>query len=105
MMVSECDSMIRTTIPAVRIAVAKLLKSRYKMGQQEIAKRMGITQAAVSKYVNGNYSDKINRIVTRIKTGGSDKKIARMIISGKDATLVNERIDSEASAMYLSLLS
>ncbi len=104
-MVSECDSVIRQAIPAVRIAVAKLLKAKYKMGQAEIANRMGITQAAVNKYLNGRYSDKIKRIATGIKAEGFDKKIAAMIASGKKVSLVNENIDRAASSMYVKAAS
>ncbi len=92
--------MIRQSIPAVRIAVAKLLKSKYSMGQAEIAKRMGITQAAVNKYLNGKYSNRIKRTVTGIKAAGFDKKIARMVVSGKSISLVNESIDRIAASIY-----
>lgn len=96
-MVSECDSTVRAAIPAIRIAVAKLLKSKYNMGQQEIAKRMGITQASVNKYLNGKYSARIKKIVTGVRAGGGDKKIASMIASGKGISLVNEHIDKTAA--------
>ena len=66
-MVSECDRFIKTAIPAIRIAVAELLSTKYKMGQAEIAKRMGVTQAAVNKYLNGRYSDRIKGIVAGTK--------------------------------------
>lgn len=104
-MVSECDRFIKTAIPAVRIAVAKLLKSKYRMDQQEIAKRMGVTQTSVNKYLNGRYSAKINGIVAGIRTRGFDRQIAGMIASGKRASLVNEGIDRAASSMYYGLVS
>ena len=100
-MVSECDSVIRQSIPAVRIAVARLLRAKYKIGQGEIAKRMGITQAAVNKYLNGKYSGKIKKIVTGMKAAGFDKKIAGMIVSGKGVSLVNKNVDRAASSMYI----
>jgi predicted transcriptional regulator len=39
-------------IPAFRRAVAREMHSRYHMKQVEIARRLGITQAAVSKYLS-----------------------------------------------------
>ena len=39
-------------IPAFRRAVAREMADRYHMTQTEIAKRLGITQAAVSKYLS-----------------------------------------------------
>lgn len=104
-MVSECDRFIKTAIPAIRIAVAELLKAKYKMGQAEIAKKMGVTQAAVNKYLNGKYSDRIKGIVAGTKAAGSDKKIAEMIVSGKNISLVNENIDRAASSMYMKVVS
>lgn len=100
MMVSECDSRVRVAIPAIRIAVAKLLKSKYNMGQQEIARRMGITQASVNKYLNGRYSARIKRIAAGVRAGGGDKKIASMIASGKRLSLVNEHIDKTAARTF-----
>ena len=97
-MVAECESTIRLTIPAVRIAVAKLLKKKYKMGQQEIADRMGITQVAVHKYLNGKYSREIGRIVTAVKSHGTDKKIAMVVASGGTISSINRDIDRAAAA-------
>lgn len=39
-------------IPAFRRAVAREMSSHYHMTQTEIARRLGITQAAVSKYLS-----------------------------------------------------
>ena len=96
-MVFERDNTIKMTIPAVRIAVARILKSKYKMGQEEIAKRMGITQAAVNKYLNGKYSDKTGKIISGIKEGGLDAKVAGMVASGKGISVINEYIDRIAA--------
>lgn len=46
-------------VPAFRKEVALAMRSRYHMTQTEIAKRLGITQAAVSKYL-GMPKDKSN---------------------------------------------
>lgn len=68
---------MRITIPAVRIAVAVAL-NRKGMSETAIAKRLGIAQAAVSKYINGDYSKKVGRLVDLIL----DKKLqARIVLS------------------------
>ena len=59
-------------IPAFRRAVAREMSSHYHMTQQEIAKRLGITQAAVSKYLSSrkgaaNSTEVINFIEASIK--------------------------------------
>jgi predicted transcriptional regulator len=50
------ELVLKNFIPAVRVAVAKQLATRYNFNQVEIAELLGITQAAVSKYLAGNYS-------------------------------------------------
>lgn len=99
-MVSECDKFIKTAIPAIRVSVAKLLSTKYKMPQKSIASGLGITQAAVNKYLNGGYSDRIGRLIAMTKKKGADVAIAKMVTSGNDLEHINERIDSTASAMY-----
>jgi predicted transcriptional regulator len=41
-------------IPAFRRAVAREMSSHYHLKQADIARRLGITQAAVSKYLHSN---------------------------------------------------
>jgi predicted transcriptional regulator len=95
--------MIRTAIPAVRVAVARLLKRKYNMGQQEIADRLGITQASVNKYINGDYSDRIGRNAAWVSSVGLDSKIAKLVASGRGADTVNRSIDLAASSVYTRL--
>jgi predicted transcriptional regulator len=51
-----CESIVKLILPAVRAGLIKRLYKERKMSQTEIAERLGITQAAVSKYLSGNYS-------------------------------------------------
>ena len=99
-MVSEGDKFIKAAIPAIRIAVAELLSTKYKMSQNEIAGGLGVTQAAVNKYLNRRYSKKIGRIASMVKKEGADIAIAGMVVSGRGLSQINERIDGAASAMY-----
>ncbi len=101
-MVSECDTTIRTAIPAIRIAVAQLLNKKYMVPQGQIAKKLGVTQAAVNKYINGKYSVKISAAVNLIKRKGYDSTIAELVMSGKGIAEVNAKIDKVASSIYLS---
>ena len=98
-MVSECAGMIKTAVPAIRIAVARLLKSKYRMGQLEIARGLGVTQASVNKYLNGRYSRSIGGAMASIRGKGLDRRIAKMVVSGISTHLVNESIDRAASSM------
>lgn len=47
------------TVPAARSIIARALVGRYHMKEVEVAKYLGVAQAAVSKYVTGKYSDNI----------------------------------------------
>lgn len=71
-------------MPAVRSIIAKELKYRYKMKEQEIAATLDVAQAAVSKYLNGKYSEKIKAIEAKIDRSRIDGYIAK-IAQGKKA--------------------
>jgi predicted transcriptional regulator len=47
----------KSLIPAVRAILAKKLISEYSLKEEDIAKVLGITQAAVSNYVRGTRGD------------------------------------------------
>ncbi len=49
-------------VPAARLFIAAELKRRYDMKEQEIANLLGVAQAAVSKYLNGRYSEKVSEL-------------------------------------------
>jgi predicted transcriptional regulator len=69
-------------IPAVRSMIAKELHERYQMKEQEIAKYLDVAQAAVSKYLNGEYSKKIKEIEAKIDKSAIDAYISK-IVQGK----------------------
>jgi len=57
-----CEVMVKQIIPAVRVDVTKQLYSRYHFNQEYIAEKLGITQAAVSKYLSGKYTQEIKKL-------------------------------------------
>jgi len=57
-----CEIMAKQIIPAVRVRVTKQLYSKHNFNQEEIAQRLEITQAAVSKYLSGKYTPEIKRL-------------------------------------------
>jgi len=99
-MVSEFDSTIKTSISAIRISVARILSK--KMSQQQIAKKLGITQAAVNKYLNGKHPKPVVNLISFIKRKKIDKTIATMVLSGKGIRKINESIDRAVSTIYTS---
>jgi predicted transcriptional regulator len=65
-------------IPEFRRAVAREMHAHYHMKQSDIAKRLGITQAAVSKYLNSGVvkeSKQYKEVATFIKASleGNEK--------------------------------
>lgn len=57
-----CEIMSKQIIPAVRVRVTKQLYSKHNLNQDEIAARLEITQAAVSKYLSGKYTPEIRKL-------------------------------------------
>lgn len=65
-------------VPAARIAVARQLKSRYNMTESSIAQVLGVAQAAVSDYLNGNYSKLVENAVKKVDVEGVDRYIVQI---------------------------
>ena len=81
--------MVKTLIPSVRALVAKELITKYNLRQIDVAKMLGVTQAAISQYLRGargNIIDlrndkEIMRIVDRIATGLINKDLTKKDLS------------------------
>ncbi len=56
-----CEEFIKEYLPLVRAKMARDLSAR-GMKQQEIASRLGITQAAVSKYLDRRYDKRLAKV-------------------------------------------
>lgn len=80
---------MRIIVPAMRVAVAKKLRER-GMRQAEIAKRLGVAQAAVSKYLNRGYSERIAILERRIAQNKLDSRIVELALSGDKRVLEEE---------------
>jgi predicted transcriptional regulator len=56
-----CEVVVKQIIPAVRVRTTKKLYSA-GLTQEEIAKKLGLTQAAISKYLSGKYTQEIKKL-------------------------------------------
>jgi len=56
-MIVPCEIAAKAIVPTIRAMIAKELSQSYKMKQDDIAERLGITQSAVSQYL-GNIRGK-----------------------------------------------
>ncbi|MCW6160464.1 MAG: helix-turn-helix domain-containing protein [Candidatus Micrarchaeales archaeon] len=71
------------------------------MSQQQIAKRLGVAQAAISKYLSGGYSQRIKMVEKIIEKKGYEIPIAKMIASKKDRETVSLKVDELAANGYI----
>lgn len=63
---TEYEHMIKEFMPSLRASAVRIMYKDKKLKQEEIAKFLGITQAAVSKYINGRYSRTIKSFEKRL---------------------------------------
>ncbi|MDE1856502.1 MAG: hypothetical protein KGH98_00280 [Candidatus Micrarchaeota archaeon] len=74
-MPTNYERVLKEFLPAFKAGAAKAMVREYKLSQQESASILGITQAAISKYLNNSYSAKIKRIES-----GLDKRMIRRFV-------------------------
>ncbi len=84
-MMIPCEIAVKSVIPAIRAYVAKELTQTYKMRQNDVANRLGITQTAISKYVRDvrgqvvriDQTEEIRSMMNRIVSQAANEKISR----------------------------
>ncbi len=69
MMINPYEMVSKSALPALRAMVAKRLRENYHLTQQQVADRLGVTQASVS-----NYSRKARGVMIDLET---DPKVAK----------------------------
>ncbi len=82
-MINGYSRATRVIIPAARSVIARELRQRYGLTEQEIAARLGVAQAAVSKYLSGRYSREIKEVEGRVETQWIATKVG-MLAQGRD---------------------
>lgn len=82
-MLSNYEKVYKIILPKLRESSAKILATNYGKTQEEIASLLGVTQAAVSKYLNPN---KVERKSTGIVIRRSKlKKMVEGVVSRNDS--------------------
>lgn len=66
MMDSKYEKAYKEVIPAARAALIAELSKTHGIKEDAISEHVGITQAAISKYLNGKYSEKIKSTMEKI---------------------------------------
>jgi predicted transcriptional regulator len=83
-MINPYEIVSKSALPALRSMVAKRLREKYDLTQQQVADRLGVTQASVS-----NYARKARGVMVNLETDPTVAKAADMIA----ATLSGEKPD------------
>jgi len=92
-MKTYCEIVTRTIIPAIRALVARQLVRKYGMTQLEVAKKLGVTQPAISYYLrskrgriaverlkkNEEIMKLVGKIVDIIHKGGAQEDLQKII--------------------------
>ncbi|QLJ53172.1 MAG: hypothetical protein Sv326_0997 [Candidatus Fermentimicrarchaeum limneticum] len=85
-MTMPCEVIVRYYLPAIRCGIAEELMKEYGWTQVEVSDKLGITQAAVSKYMGGKLDDKAKEFANSAEIKKAAKAIARNIAEGKIGT-------------------
>ncbi|KXA89525.1 hypothetical protein AKJ57_05210 [candidate division MSBL1 archaeon SCGC-AAA259A05] len=78
-----CEIIVKKVLPAIRALLVKDLIDRHNLSQKQAAKRLGVTQAAVSQYLSSIRGDeKLEKELKKIEIFGeiqnlSDKVAAK----------------------------
>jgi predicted transcriptional regulator len=89
----ECKDITRIVLPAVRASVAEVMHDKYGYKQEEIARKLGVVQVAVSKYLNGKYSKEISGVKDYIIRRRLNDGVVRSIVAGSARPEIERKID------------
>jgi uncharacterized protein len=88
----------KSLIPAVRAILAKKLIREYSLKEEDVAKVLGITQAAVSNYVRGTRGDV--ELITKLE---SVREVMRMIDDIAEDLSTNKAYTPSTLAKFVGL--
>jgi uncharacterized protein len=88
----------KSLIPAVRAILAKKLIREYSLKEEDVAKDLGITQAAVSNYVRGTRGD--IELISKLE---SVREVMRMIDDMANDLSTNKAYTPSTLAKFVGL--
>lgn len=94
----EVEVISEEVLPAVRSLIADNLHEDYGFKQREIASRLGVTQPAVSNYLNNSRADQ--EIVQKIS---SDPQIQLLIEEATEKAVDSENYADEVSQIIWNI--
>ncbi len=93
-----CIEITKDVLPAVRAAIAERLSREYNYRQIDIAKKLGVAQVAVSKYLNSRYSKRVAKIKEFVVEKGMLNNIIKEILKGEEQKRISKDIDEVCSS-------
>ncbi|MFH8086322.1 MAG: transcriptional regulator [Candidatus Aenigmatarchaeota archaeon] len=81
-----CEIIVSSVLPSIRSLIAKELIINYNLTQEEAAKFLGLTQAAISQYYRESRG-------TKVKLLEKSKKVMEMV-KKLGEKIIKERVDS-----------
>ena len=88
----------KSLIPALRAIIAKTLAEKHEIREEVISKMLGVTQAAVSKYIRGTRGDP-----ELIKKLLAEKQVAEMINDICDALSSDKAYTPSSLSKFIGL--
>ena len=79
-----CEIVATQVLPEIRAVLVKDLVERHKLSQVEVARRLGITQPAVSQYLAAlRGKGAAQKILLKGEVGSSLKELSQAVAKGK----------------------
>ncbi|KYK22490.1 hypothetical protein AYK24_02125 [Thermoplasmatales archaeon SG8-52-4] len=85
---TPCEKIVWNLLPAIRRELAISLINKQKLSQKEVAEKLGISEAAVSRYINGKRGGL--GILKNEKVKNQIDKSAKKIINGNEEIVIKE---------------
>lgn len=82
-----CEIVVSDFLPAMRALVTKELINSYGMTQTDVARRMGMTQPAISYYLHELRGAKVKVLRNNERLMDLVKQVAAEVASGKENTV------------------
>ncbi|MCD6402979.1 MAG: helix-turn-helix domain-containing protein [Candidatus Aenigmarchaeota archaeon] len=79
-----CEKFVPKILPAVRAIMASILINEFNLTQTETAKKLGITQPAVSQYLKGLRARHVRKIMKNEKIMGKIEEITTELVNKKN---------------------
>ena len=88
-----CETIARKVTPAIRALIAIKLSQKYKLTETEVARKLGLTQPAVSYYLRSKRGfGLVKRLENDAKINGLLDMLAEMIYKNEDTDKIRKTL-------------